>query len=322
MNLKPLLLGTLMCAVSGLVVAAEAGKDAKKPAAGVLCPLSGEPAKLSVKKTTDSGPVFFCCKDCIKEYEADPAKYEAKVKQQHEALAFLPKKQENCPLSGKPAKDDIVVEHDGQKVHFCCHNCEAKYKADPAKFEGKVLNSFTYYEAPKCPVSGKPADMARMLTTADGAVYFCCPGCEKAYKADPDKYSEKVAEQRKLVAMMDRVQVTCPLSGKPVNAKQFSEKGGEKVYFCCENCKGKYEADPAKYKDKLEGTYSYQTLCPVTNEQIDPKAFVELADGRKVYFCCSDCKEKLLSEPAKYAPNLEKQNVRADADKIKAKPAT
>ena len=101
----------------------------------------------------------------------------------------------------------------------------------------------------------------------------------------------------------------------------MTEKDGEKVAFCCDQCKEAYEKDPAKYKAKLEGAYSYQTMCPVMNELISPKAVVTLEDGRKIYLCCQECEEKLMANPAKYAPNLEKQHVKVDPEKMKAKTA-
>jgi YHS domain-containing protein len=38
------------------------------------------------------------------------------------------------------------------------------------------------------------------LNTDDGPVYFCCKGCAAKYKANPAKYAEKVAAQRKFLA--------------------------------------------------------------------------------------------------------------------------
>ncbi len=312
------LTAVVMLALGGSTLAED--KAAAKPS-GPLCPISGKAVDLKVKTMTDDGPVFFCCEGCSKKFTADPAKYKEQVAAQRKALAHLPKVQETCPLSGKPISKEAFVQADGKKVYFCCKGCSGKYEADPAKYKAKLAGCYTYMNAPTCPVSGKPADLARKLATDDGAVYFCCGGCEKAYKADPAKYADKVAEQRKALAAMDRVQVICPLSGKPANPKVFAEVNWEKVAFCCEGCKGKYEADPAKYQARLDASYSYQTLCPVMDEAISPKAFVDLADGRRIYFCCQECEKELLKDPAKYAPKLEEQGVRAEPEKLKAKPA-
>jgi YHS domain-containing protein len=47
-----------------------------------------------------------------------------------------------------------------------------------------------------------------------------------------------------------------------------------------------------------------QTTCPVMEgNKIDKNVFVEYK-GKKVYFCCADCKGKFLAEPEKYIAKL------------------
>jgi len=47
-----------------------------------------------------------------------------------------------------------------------------------------------------------------------------------------------------------------------------------------------------------------QTTCPIMEgNKIDKKVFVEYK-GKKVYFCCADCKGKFLAEPEKYLAKL------------------
>jgi YHS domain-containing protein len=193
----------------------------------------------------------------------------------------------------------------------------AQEKKPPAEKEPPAKT--TQPALPKCPVLGEEIDISVSVATDDGPVYFCCADCIKKYQADPKKYADKVAEQRKALANLAKVQVTCPVSGKPVDPKMFTEKDGKKVYFCCPNCKPKYEAEPAQYASKLANSYVYQTKCPVSGEAISPQAFTELVGGQKIYFCCKDCSAKLLKEPAKYLPNLEKQGIHLKAEEVKAK---
>lgn len=44
----------------------------------------------------------------------------------------------------------------------------------------------------------------------------------------------------------------CPVSGKPVKAGVTTKHEGKDVGFCCNNCKGKFEKEPAKYLGKLK----------------------------------------------------------------------
>jgi YHS domain-containing protein len=47
-----------------------------------------------------------------------------------------------------------------------------------------------------------------------------------------------------------------------------------------------------------------QTTCPVMEgNKIDKNVFVEYK-GKKVYFCCADCKAKFLADPEKYTAKL------------------
>lgn len=42
----------------------------------------------------------------------------------------------------------------------------------------------------------------------------------------------------------------CPVSGEPVDSSVFTVYEGEKVFFCCQKCKSKFEANPGKYLEE------------------------------------------------------------------------
>jgi YHS domain-containing protein len=44
----------------------------------------------------------------------------------------------------------------------------------------------------------------------------------------------------------------CPVSGKPAKPSVTSTHKGKEVAFCCNNCKGKFDADPAKFEKKIK----------------------------------------------------------------------
>ena len=66
-------------------------------------------------------------------------------------------------------------------------------------------------------------------------------------------------------------------------------------------------AKPAEDTNKTETTAAAsveQTMCPVMDgNKINKNVFVEYK-GKKVYFCCEDCKAKFLAEPEKYVAKL------------------
>ncbi len=109
---------------------------------------------------------------------------------------------------------------------------------------------------PLCPVMADPIDFSVKSMTDDGPVYFCCKMCVKKFAKQPTKYSEKAAEQKAALAKMPRVQVSCPLSGEPIDKKMFVEVVGTKVYTCCGDCKSKYAAYSGKYAAKLAASYT------------------------------------------------------------------
>jgi YHS domain-containing protein len=84
---------------------------------------------------------------------------------------------------------------------------------------------------------------AAMLTMAVVLV-----GCKKkeqptAPPAEPNATASAVTEIE---------QTMCPImDGNKINPNVFVEYKGKKVYFCCNDCKAKFEAEPEKYLAKL-----------------------------------------------------------------------
>lgn len=170
-------------------------------------------------------------------------------------------------------------------------------------------------KTPNCPVSGKPANLATSAPTKDGPVFFCSRECITAYRGEPDKFAAAVSTQRTILAARPKVQVKCPVSGDPPDAKIAWEKDGAKVAFCSDECRKKYQADPSRYASALANSFTYQTLCPVMGLAINPTSSIKLPSGETVYFCCKGCDEKLLADPDKYAPALIQQGYRFDFSK-------
>ena len=51
-----------------------------------------------------------------------------------------------------------------------------------------------------------------------------------------------------------------------------------------------------------------QKLCPVMGGKIDKSAYVDY-QGKRVYFCCSGCKQTFLENPEKYVKEMESQGI-------------
>jgi len=171
-----------------------------------------------------------------------------------------------------------------------------------------------------CPVAGEPIDFFTSTETDSGPVYFCCKGCIKKYNANPAKFAKETAAQRAVLAKLPKIQTKCPISGEPID---ISDPGGsamfhgKKVGFCCGKCAKKFKSNPESFGAKVAASYTYQTKCPVTGEEIDPSVSITLANGKNVYLCCKGCKKKLRSHPEKYDDALVAQGINVDWKKEK-----
>jgi YHS domain-containing protein len=83
-----------------------------------------------------------------------------------------------------------------------------------------------------------------MLLAAMLMITVVLVGCKK-------KEPAALAETKE-VASAAVEQTTCPvMEGNKINKDVFVEYKGIKVYFCCNDCKAKFEADPEKYAANL-----------------------------------------------------------------------
>lgn len=46
-------------------------------------------------------------------------------------------------------------------------------------------------------------------------------------------------------------QTICPVLGGKINQDIYADCQGQRVYFCCSGCVGKFQQDPEKYLKKL-----------------------------------------------------------------------
>ncbi len=55
-----------------------------------------------------------------------------------------------------------------------------------------------------------------------------------------------------LAADSGQAQATCPVLGGKINRGVYADCQGQRVYFCCSGCVGKFQQDPGKYLNKLK----------------------------------------------------------------------
>lgn len=89
--------------------------------------------------------VRFCCKGCIKDFNADPAKFlakidEAVIKQQKDAYPLT-----TCPVSGEKLGgmgEPVVRVYGVTMVKFCCLGCVSRFESDYATNMAKVVDAW------------------------------------------------------------------------------------------------------------------------------------------------------------------------------------
>lgn len=153
---------------------------------------------------------------------------------------------------------------------------------------------------PPCPVTGEPIVLSIKAMTDDGPVYFASETARERFNAGPPKYAANAATQREALKKLPRVQVTCPVTGNPIDGKTTVLIRGKVVDFCCKNCVSKFdiadndEAALRTYDAKLEASYTYQTNCPISGDAIDPTVYAEISDDLRFYFCCAGDRDAFM----------------------------
>lgn len=227
-----------------------------------ICPVSGQAlGKMGtpIKSEIEGETVYLCCAGCKgKAANADH------MKTIHSRQA---KAQGVCLIMEKPvtveSKSTLV---NGQRIFVCCPPCIAKLNADPDAAIAKVNARFTSFVKAEaetaidnlqiaaqaiCPVSGQA--LGKMGTPIKSkinneTVFLCCAGC-KDKPANAEHWNT-------IQANLAKAQGTCPVTGKalPANAKSIVVEG-RRVFYCCDGCIKKIEADPEAYLAKVNESY-------------------------------------------------------------------
>lgn len=129
------------------------------------------------------------------------------------------------------------------------------------------------------------------LMTLIAGLICCLPmALAEDEKKGADKPSDKAEKGDKEEA---KFTAKCPVSGEDAKKDQFTAYKEKEVYFCCDQCKAKFEADSKEYAEKanhqLVHTKQYiQTKCPLSGADLNKEQSVKV-DTVKVTFCCEKC---------------------------------
>jgi hypothetical protein len=150
-----------------------------------------------------------------------------------------------CPTSGEKVDPAVYLEHNGERVYFCCKNCQTKESADVAAAYAKAYPADKATDAKNatCPVMGEVLEAdAKQIVVQGHKVGICCPGCDKKIRKAANHYLA-VAADANLVELKNK---KCPMSGNDVNKNSCLIIDGVLVDFCCDKCVAATEKDAAK----------------------------------------------------------------------------
>ncbi|MDH5674446.1 MAG: YHS domain-containing protein [Myxococcales bacterium] len=94
---------------------------------------------------------------------------------------------------------------------------------------------------PICGMEVQREGAAHVHEHAGQRYYFCCAGCKRRFAADPAAHLQQATPQG---------EARDPICGMGVDiekARHMSEYEGQLFYFCCNGCKTRFEAAPAKF---------------------------------------------------------------------------
>ena len=109
--------------------------------------------------------------------------------------------------------------------------------------------------------------------------------------------------------------VTDPVCGMrvdPATAKHRAAHAGRPFFFCCDGCRTKFLADPARYLSAPSAAPAEAPADPAVTDpaatdpvcgmRVDPATAKHRAEhaGRTVFFCSAGCRTKFLADPQRY----------------------
>ncbi|UCC12224.1 MAG: YHS domain-containing protein, partial [candidate division WOR-3 bacterium] len=108
-----------------------------------------------------------------------------------------------------------------------------------------------------CPVTGETFTITRHTPVVEhdgNTYYFCCPGCDKSFKENPERYiaqSDATAMRSAEPDTLDfGTQAVCPVTGDTFTIAKHTPAvsyNGKLYYFCCPGCDTEFMKEPEKF---------------------------------------------------------------------------
>lgn len=150
---------------------------------GLACPIMGGPANLKLAPSDYQGVRYsYCCEGCKETFDKDPKKGISKIAKMPSPAGYSL----FDPVSGTRTKlGTVYADFKGVRYPFASAENKAAFEKEPARYATAPEK-----EAYTCVVQKTPIEAtAFAYQDVDGVrYYFCCQGCQGAFKANPAKF--------------------------------------------------------------------------------------------------------------------------------------
>ncbi len=157
----------------------------------------------------------------------------------------------------------------------------------------------------RCPVTGEPV-VAEHHTRLRGRRVYCATAaaCD-AFQRDPYAYQDGLLKQWEVLRPV-RVQLLCPVTGKPVRRDVFLARHWDELYFASDEAREAWRKHPDRYRDGLARAWSFQTTCGTCEALPRADVSVQVASG-PVYFCCPGCRAAFEGDRAAFLKDVTRE---------------
>lgn len=159
----------------------------------------------------------------------------------------------------------VIYMHEGRELRFADEKNLGTFKAAPDKYLSKIdeqmiAQQLPFYPLATCMVSGDKlgGDMGKPINLIykNRLVRYCCKGCIKDFKKDPDKFitklNEAVVAQQGPTYPMTKCMVSDDKLGGDMGKPIDFVVGNRLVRFCCKDCVKDFDKNPLKYLKMID----------------------------------------------------------------------
>lgn len=183
----------------GLAPAQDVGPDPEVtiPHFGnATCPFTKKPVNPKKSVKVGAERVWVCSSSCLMKADKDPKAALAKA---YPAAKTVDLKNARCPIMGHATKSSVSMTFQGYRIRLCCKGCDEKLLRDPTRHLALLTNKgMKAMDNPYCPImESSKVKKGKYIAYKNWLIGICCPGCDRGFSADPDRFLKELLVDRK-----------------------------------------------------------------------------------------------------------------------------